>query len=117
MAFPKMSRRQGCIFCASLLFPDAWSTACRYAWECQTQEGGWGLDGCLREHSWKLKGIVNGIDYSEWSPENDPYLRSDGYMNYSQHDLAQGKAECKRSLQRVCTCPFSSTMDAHAHPY
>ncbi|CAL5222405.1 g4764 [Coccomyxa viridis] len=76
-----------------------------YAWECQTQEGGWGLDGCLREHSWKLKGIVNGIDYSEWSPENDPYLRSDGYRNYSQHDLAQGKAECKRALQRELGLP------------
>jgi len=74
---------------------------CRYAWECQTQEGGWGLDSCLREHSWKLRGIVNGIDYSEWSPENDPHLRSDGYRNYGQHDLSQGKAECKRALQRV----------------
>ena len=86
-----------------LLFADACGrTLCRYAWECQTQEGGWGLDGCLREHSWKLKGIVNGIDYSEWSPENDPYLRSDYYRNYSQDDLARGKAECKRALQRVC---------------
>ena len=41
----------------------------RYAWECQTQEGGWGLDSVLREQSWKLRGIVNGIDYSEWSPQ------------------------------------------------
>lgn len=31
-----------------------------YAWECQTQDGGWGLDGVLRDHSWKLRGIVNG---------------------------------------------------------
>jgi hypothetical protein len=35
-----------------------------YAWECQTQEGGWGLDHILREAQWKIKGIVNGIDYS-----------------------------------------------------
>ena len=41
----------------------------RYAWECQTQEGGWGLDGVLREQSWKLRGIVNGMDYGEWSPQ------------------------------------------------
>ena len=34
----------------------------RYAWECQTQEGGWGLDGVLRDQAWKLRGIVNGID-------------------------------------------------------
>jgi hypothetical protein len=35
-----------------------------YAWECQTQEGGWGLDAVVRENNWKLRGIVNGIDYS-----------------------------------------------------
>ncbi len=86
--------------------PEGLRHACRYAWECQTQEGGWGLDGCLREHSWKLRGIVNGIDYSEWSPENDAHLRSDGYRNYGQHDLAQGKDECKRALQRVCFDPW-----------
>lgn len=91
--------------------------ACRYAWECQTQEGGWGLDGCLREHSWKLKGIVNGIDYSEWSPENDPYLRSDSYRNYSQHDLAQGKADCKRALQRVCHLASRPCLHLHKHSY
>jgi starch synthase len=34
-----------------------------YAWECQTQEGGWGLDQVVRENNWKLRGIVNGIDY------------------------------------------------------
>lgn len=84
----------------------------RYAWECQTQEGGWGLDGILREHSWKLRGIVNGIDYSEWSPGSDPYLRSNGYTNYGTDDLATGKAACKAALQQVCApsmiqSPFS----------
>ncbi len=29
-----------------------------YAWECQTMEGGWGLDGTLRDASWKFRGIV-----------------------------------------------------------
>ena len=75
--------------------------ACRYAWECQTQEGGWGLDGVLREHSWKLQGIVNGMDYSEWSPEHDAHLRDDGYCNYGLDTLARGKAQCKEALQRV----------------
>ena len=73
----------------------------RYAWECQTQEGGWGLDGVLREHSWKLQGIVNGMDYSEWSPEHDAHLRDDGYCNYGLDSLARGKAQCKEALQRV----------------
>ncbi len=74
---------------------------CRYAWECQTAEGGWGLDGVLREGAWKLRGIVNGIDTQEWSPERDSFLRSDGYENYSAANLREGKARCKAALQRV----------------
>ena len=73
----------------------------RYAWECQTQEGGWGLDGVLREQSWKLRGIVNGIDTSDWSPSQDAHLRQDGYTNYDLSSLEQGKAQCKAALQRV----------------
>ena len=79
---------------------------CRYAWECQTAEGGWGLDGVLREGAWKLRGIVNGIDTAEWSPERDAFLQSDGYANYSAADLRAGKARCKAALQRV-RCPGS----------
>ena len=74
---------------------------CRYAWECQTAEGGWGLDGVLREGAWKLRGIVNGIDTAEWSPARDVFLQSDGYVNYSAADLREGKARCKAALQRV----------------
>ena len=77
---------------------------CRYAWECQTAEGGWGLDGVLREGAWKLRGIVNGIDTAEWSPERDAFLQSDGYATYSAADLREGKARCKAALQRV-RCP------------
>jgi len=76
-------------------------TTCRYAWECQTQQGGWGLDNVLRENSWKFRGIVNGMDYSEWSPQGDVHLQSDGYQNYSQDNLREGKARCKEALQKV----------------
>lgn len=77
------------------------STGCRYAWECQTPEGGWGLDQILRDSSWKFRGIVNGMDYGEWSPQHDVHLQSDGYQNYSQANLREGKAKCKEALQRV----------------
>ena len=76
----------------------------RYAWECQTQEGGWGLDGVLREQSWKLRGIVNGIDTKVWSPATDNFLGNDshwGYRNYTLDTLVEGKAACKAALQRV----------------
>lgn len=66
-----------------------------YAWECQTQEGGWGLDAVVRENNWKLRGIVNGIDYKEWSPEADVHLTTDGYCQYDIDTLEQGKKQCK----------------------
>jgi starch synthase len=78
-----------------------------YAWECQTQEGGWGLDGVLREHSWKFKGIVNGMDYSEWSPQVDQHLQSDGYTNYNTDTLVEGKAKCKAALQQELGLPVN----------
>lgn len=53
-----------------------------YAWEVQTDMGGKGLGPILREQSWKMNGIVNGIDYDEWSPEVDKFLTKDGYVNY-----------------------------------
>jgi hypothetical protein len=46
-----------------------------YAWECQTQEGGWGLHAVFQEHAWKLRGVVNGIDTAEWHPDVDPHLQ------------------------------------------
>ncbi|XP_057838449.1 granule-bound starch synthase 2, chloroplastic/amyloplastic, partial [Cryptomeria japonica] len=78
-----------------------------YAWECQTQEGGWGLHDVLKENRWKLRGIVNGID-SEWNPEFDVHLISDGYVNYSLNTLETGKATCKSALQRELGLPVCS---------
>jgi starch synthase len=52
-----------------------------YASECQTREGGWGLDAVVQDHNCKLRGIVNGIDDTESNPELDPCLESDGYHN------------------------------------
>lgn len=79
-----------------------------YAWECQTQDGGWGLDGVIREYNWKLRGIVNGIDDTEWSPELDAHLKSDGYTNYSMDTLETGKAACKAALQKELGLPDRS---------
>lgn len=79
-----------------------------YAWECQTPEGGWGLDQILRDSSWKFRGIVNGMDYSEWSPQHDVHLQTDGYQNYSQENLREGKAKCKEALQRELGLPVGA---------
>ena len=64
-----------------------------YAREIQTPEYGFGLDGALRARSADLNGILNGVDYDEWSPETDPLLPA----RYTSADLS-GKDLCKRQL-------------------
>ena len=64
-----------------------------YAQEIQTPEFGNGLDGILRMRSADLVGILNGVDYDEWSPEKDPYIPA----HYSQRSLYR-KRQNKRSL-------------------
>nr|XP_024360271.1 granule-bound starch synthase 2, chloroplastic/amyloplastic-like isoform X2 [Physcomitrium patens]PNR30461.1 hypothetical protein PHYPA_026777 [Physcomitrium patens] len=76
-----------------------------YAWEVQTPEGGWGLDGVIRDHNWKLRGVVNGIDDKEWNPDLDVHLKSDGYTNYDIETLDSGKAACKAALQKELGFP------------
>lgn len=79
-----------------------------YSWECQTSEGGWGLHEVVKENAWKLRGIVNGIDNNDWSPELDVHLKNDGYVNYSIETLETGKATCKTALQKELGLPVRS---------
>jgi starch synthase len=79
---------------AGIEFADALSTVSpTYAREIQTPELGFGLDARLRERANVLTGILNGVDYSEWSPQTDQQIPA----HYSTEDLA-GKAICKRKL-------------------
>jgi len=64
-----------------------------FAWEITTPEGGFGLDGVLRARASVVSGILNGVDYREWSPETDRYIPA----HYSAEDL-DGKAACKHHL-------------------
>ncbi len=83
-----------------IAFSDAVSTVSKgYAREIQTPEYGFGLDGFLREHA-PIHGIVNGVDYQEWSPEYDPYIA----RKYSEDKLA-GKRDCKLALLAECGLP------------
>jgi starch synthase len=86
---------------AGIAFADAITTVSqKYASEIQTPEFGWGLDGMLRAHAHRLRGILNGVDYSEWNPESDPHLAA----HYSATDLS-GKHACKRDLLRAVQLP------------
>lgn len=65
-----------------------------YAREITAPEQGFGLEGVLRQRGQDLLGILNGADYSQWSPESDPFIA----RNYSATDLS-GKQVCKKDLQ------------------
>lgn len=66
-----------------------------YAWEIQTQEYGQRLDGVLRDRSYALKGIVNGIDYDEFNPETDRFINT----KYGVNSI-QNKVKNKTALQQ-----------------
>lgn len=72
----------------------------RYSEEIQTREYGHKLEGVLQMHHRKLHGIINGANYEEWNPENDPYIAA----NYSKENL-EGKQMCKLDLLRTVKLP------------
>ncbi|MGH7836151.1 MAG: glycogen synthase GlgA [Candidatus Binatia bacterium] len=84
-----------------ILFADALTTVSRkYASEIATPEYGCGLDGVIRMRQSDLFGILNGVDYDEWSPENDPHIK----QKYGSRDL-RGKSVCKQNLQELFRLP------------
>lgn len=79
----------------ALRYADAITTVSpTYANEIQTPEFGEGLDGVLRERSYALQGILNGIDVAGFDPATDKRIAA----NYTVEDRS-GKAVCKSKLQ------------------
>lgn len=79
----------------ALHYADAITTVSpTYAGEIQTPEFGEGLDGVLRERSYALQGILNGIDVAGFDPATDKRIAA----NYTIDDRS-GKAVCKAKLQ------------------
>ncbi len=92
-----------CLLKGGILFADKLSTVSRrYSEEILTPHFGHGLEGVLRKRASALTGILNGVDYSQWNPETDPYLAA----NYSIENLA-GKEICKKDLLSVFGIPES----------
>lgn len=99
--FPAAATQLRCDACSinymlgALHYADAITTVSpTYAGEIQTPEFGEGLDGVLRERSYALQGILNGIDVAAFDPATDKRIAA----NYTVEDRS-GKAVCKAKLQ------------------
>jgi starch synthase len=78
----------------ALAYSDFITTVSRkYSQEIQTAEYGFGLEGVLRDRAATVTGILNGVDYDEWSPQTDKFT----VAKYSPQDLS-GKLTCKQDL-------------------
>lgn len=65
-----------------------------YAREIQTPQFGHGLEGVVNDRRDALRGVLNGIDYEEWNPANDPHITAPYDI-----DHMSGKAVCKDALR------------------
>lgn len=80
---------------------DAISTvSSKYAQEIRTHEFGWGLEGLIDINSYKLHGVLNGVDYDEWSPAVDGFIPH----TFDSDDM-RGKELCKSTLQQSFKLP------------
>ncbi len=77
-----------------IIFSDVVTTVSpRYAREIQTRSFGAGLEGILYSRRHSLTGVLNGLDYDEWSPACDANL----FPPYDIRNLA-GKSAAKKML-------------------
>ena len=89
--------KDGNLLKGGLVYADAITTVSNtYAEEIKTPFYGEGLDGLLRARSNSLRGIVNGIDYNEWDPENDLKITK----RYNARNFRKEKVNNKLQLQR-----------------
>jgi starch synthase len=81
----------------ALVYADFITTVSKkYSLEIQTTEYGFGLEGVLRNRAATVTGILNGVDYDEWSPQTDKFA----VAKYSTLDL-RGKQQCKQDLLKA----------------
>jgi len=88
--------KDGNMLKGGLVFADAITTVSNtYADEIKTSFYGEGLDGLMRARANDLRGIVNGIDYTDFNPETDKYIT----QQYNARDFRKEKIKNKRALQ------------------
>jgi starch synthase len=75
-----------------------------YAREIRDTSLGMGLQGALRDRADRVTGILNGVDYQEWDPRNDPHLSA----HFRPRDL-RGKLINKEMLIATLQLKLSTT--------
>ena len=84
-----------------LVFADLINTVSpTYAKEIETEEFGFGLEGVLNDRKGSVFGILNGLDYDIWNPQNDKFIA----QNFSALDFDKKKKN-KEALQSICKLP------------
>lgn len=79
---------------SGLMYSDILTTVSKsYKDEICTPEHGFGMDGILRSRENNLFGILNGVDYTKWNPETNPWIKK----NYGLENL-EDKQECRKDL-------------------
>ena len=97
--YGKINFLKGGIVCADVI-----STVSRkYGEEIQTPEFGAGLDGVLRGRASDLYGIINGVDYDDWSPDRDAYIPA----KFTAETIGL-KGQNKTALQKAFGLPANS---------
>lgn len=85
-----------------IIFADAVTTVSpTYALEIMTAEGGEGLDGVLRKYHYKVSGILNGLDDTEFHPDKDHYIKK----QFTPKTVIAGKKANKKALQQMFKLP------------
>ena len=78
----------------ALTYSDYVTTVSRkYSQEIQTAEYGFGLEGVLRDRASTVTGILNGVDYDEWSPQTDKFM---------PRNILRRISPAKLSVRRIC---------------
>lgn len=78
------------------------TVSCTYANEVKTPQYGEKLDGLLREKAFDIKGVLNGLDYEEYNPSNDPYI----YKEFTSNCIEDKHAN-KIQLQKDLSLPVN----------
>lgn len=88
---------------AGIVYSDVLTTVSKtYAEEIKTSYFGENLQGIIRDHEYKLLGIVNGIDYNIYNPETDPNI----VANYTI-DTIEDKKLNKEAIQKLYNLPVN----------